>query len=75
MLFIAPMAPALQPPNSMRCPAVAPSLWLAISEVIVAGTTCDPRNAKLYVLAEAAASPLHRSEVQYLGFGVSEIAA
>ena len=25
-LFIAPMAPALHPPKSMRCPAVAPSL-------------------------------------------------
>ena len=44
MLFIAPMAPALQPPKSRRCPGVAPRPWFCISPFITAVTMRLPRN-------------------------------
>ena len=67
-LFIAPMAPALQPPNSSRVPCLDPSPWRCIRSCITAATMRLPRNSKPKVAALAPTSPLHRSEEQYLTY-------
>ena len=63
---MAPMAPALQPPKSRRCPGVAPMPLFSIRSVMTAATTRLPRNWKPKVASLAGASPLQKSLVQYL---------
>lgn len=69
MLFIAPMAPALQPPNSSRCPGVEPMPYCATSDVMTALAMRAPRKLYPHVAELAGVSPLHRSELQYLTYG------